>query len=63
MKAALGEARRACLEEAGGEKMTENNTARSEVMILVFVLLGQPSENTVKLKTVLQNKTAGGGAE
>lgn len=39
--------------------MAENNPARSEVMIPVFVLLGRPSENTVKLKTVLQNKTAG----
>lgn len=38
--------------------MTENNTC-SEVMISMFVLVGKWSEN--KLKTVLQNKTAGVG--
>lgn len=38
--------------------MTESNTC-SEVMIPMFVLVGKWSENRFKLKTVLQNKTAG----
>lgn len=43
--------------------MTENNTACAEAMIPVFVLVGELSENRIKLKTVLQNKTAGVGGQ
>lgn len=58
IKAPPLEARWACLGKPGGERMTESNTC-SEVMIPMFVLVSKWSENRFKLKTVLQNKTAG----